>query len=150
LLPAFGEVRAADFGTRDLKRYLAKRRREEATNATIDREFAIVKRAIRLAAKADPLHTGAHVEELEALQDSQVDLKVKRIVLQPAETKNDEVRTLPISGEMLEWLRLEKEIRESKYPKCTYVFHENGEKLKAWRGDWDDASARAGVPGLVP
>ena len=194
LLPEFGEVRAADLGTRELKRYIAKRRREEASKATINRELAIIKRAFRLAAKSDPplvnrvpnitllhennvrkgflehdayitlrnelpahlralfvvgFHTGARVGELEALQDSQVDLKAKRIVLQPGETKNDEGRTLPIYGEMLEWLKLEKEIRESKHPKCTHVFHENGEKLRAWRGDWDEACIQAGVPGLL-
>jgi hypothetical protein len=54
LLPEFGETRAAEFGTRDLKRYVAKRRNEGAASATINRELAIPKRAFRLAAAADP------------------------------------------------------------------------------------------------
>jgi integrase len=193
-LPAFGEIRAADFGTRDLKRYIAERRREKATNATINRELAIVKRAFRLAEKSDPplvnrvpdvallqennvrkgfleheayitlrnelpaelralfvvgFHTGARVGELEDLRWPQVDFVAKRIVLRPGETKNGEGRTLPIFGHMLPWLQIERDIRDSKYPACPFVFHQNGEKLTGWRHDWDAACKRAGVPGLL-
>lgn len=48
-LPAFGDVRAADFGTWHIKQYIARRRREEAPNSTINREFAIVSRGFHLA-----------------------------------------------------------------------------------------------------
>jgi integrase len=54
LLPAFADIRAADFGTSDIKRYKAKRLAQEAANASINRELAIVKRAFRLAAQCDP------------------------------------------------------------------------------------------------
>jgi integrase len=194
LLPEFGEIRAAEFGTSDLKRYIAKRKRAEATNATINRELAIVKRAFRLAAAADPplvnrvpritmleennvrkgfledgvyvalrnelpeylsaifvvgFHTGARVGELESLQWSQVELNAKRIILRPGETKNRDGRTLPIYGEMLECLRMAKEVRDAKFPECPYVFHASGERLANWRHEWEDACKRAGVPGLL-
>lgn len=54
LVPAFGAVRAADFSTQHLKRYIAARRKEEAENATINRELAIVRRAFILASHCDP------------------------------------------------------------------------------------------------
>ena len=54
LLPALGGVRAADFGTSNVRRYIEQRRSEGAANATINRELAIVKRAFRLAAQSDP------------------------------------------------------------------------------------------------
>src|ERR1022692_2971554 len=41
LLPAFGEVRAADFGTWHIKQYIARRRREEAPNSTRNRELRV-------------------------------------------------------------------------------------------------------------
>jgi integrase len=194
LLPELGEIRAADFGTRDLKHYIAKRRNKGAENATINRELAIVKRAFRLAASADPplvnsiprislleennvrkgfleheayialrnelpdhlkaifvigFHTGARVGELEGLKWAQVELNAKRIILQPGETKNGEGRTLPIYGEMLEWLRIGREIRNAQFSNCPYVFHRDGERLANWRDDWDAACKRAGVEGLL-
>ena len=54
LMPAFGKVRASEFSTGHVTRYIAHRRREEAANATINRELAFLKRAFHLGAKADP------------------------------------------------------------------------------------------------
>jgi integrase len=54
LLPALGHIRAADFGTNQLKRYIADRQKQGAARATINRELAIIKRAFRLAAQSDP------------------------------------------------------------------------------------------------
>jgi integrase len=194
LLPELGEIRAADFGTRDLKCYITKRRKDGAENATINRELAIVKRAFRLAATSDPplvnriprislleennvrkgfleheayialrnelpdhlkaifvigFHTGARVGELEDLVWPRVELYARRIVLQPGETKNREGRALPIYGEMLEWLRMAKVIRDAHFPSCPYVFSRNGERLANWRDDWDAACERAGVAGVL-
>jgi integrase len=54
LLPALGAIRAAELGTRHIKRYIAQRQESGAANATINRELAIIKRAFNLAAKSDP------------------------------------------------------------------------------------------------
>jgi len=54
VLPELGEVRVADFGTQHVKRYVALRQKQEAANATINRELAIIKRAFSLGAKNDP------------------------------------------------------------------------------------------------
>jgi integrase len=54
LLPAFGKLRAAEFGTTDLNRYIKTRLKAGAANATVNRELAIVSRAFSLAAEHDP------------------------------------------------------------------------------------------------
>jgi hypothetical protein len=45
---------AADFGTSDVRRYIASRRRTRAANGSINRELAILKRAFHLAAENGP------------------------------------------------------------------------------------------------
>ena len=54
ILPQFGNVRVADFGTQHIRRYVALRKQEKAANATINRELAVIKRAFNLGAKHDP------------------------------------------------------------------------------------------------
>lgn len=54
LTPAFGNMRALDVGTSQVRNYISTRRREHAENATINRELAALKRAFNLAAEADP------------------------------------------------------------------------------------------------
>src|ERR1039457_1495003 len=50
LAPFFGEIRAADFTTQLVKRYIAQRQASGAKNGTINRELAIIRRAFNLAA----------------------------------------------------------------------------------------------------
>lgn len=71
LLPAFGEIRAAEFGTRHVKQYKTMRQRDRATNATINRELALVRRAFNLAAQADPPRV-ARVPHIKALKENNV------------------------------------------------------------------------------
>jgi integrase len=54
ILPILGDIRAADFGTSDLRSYIAGRRKAKAANASINRELAILKRAFHPAAENDP------------------------------------------------------------------------------------------------
>jgi integrase len=175
LVPFFGEIRAADFTTQHIKRYVAQRRKEEAQNATINRELAIVRRAFRLGAKCDPpkvaripyvqllkesnvrtgfleyeryvalrnelpwyirplfvtaYQVGGRRGELTSIEWSQVDFNSSQIRLHASEPKNEEARTLPIYGEMREWLIMAQEIRDQDFPKCSWVFYTAaGERL---------------------
>jgi integrase len=194
LLPTLGQVRAAELGTGAIKRYIAQRRREEASNATINRELAIVKRAFRIAARAEPpmvarvphipmleehnvrkgfvehdvylrlrdelpedlrplfvvaYYTGARVGELKALQWGQVDLAASRITLEPGTTKNREGRSLPIYGEMSDWLRKLKAERDRSRPNCPFVFQREGSPIKNFRKSWAGACERAEVSGKL-
>lgn len=54
ILPAIGEIRAAEFSSQDLKRYIASRREQGVTDATINRELAVIRRGFTLAARRDP------------------------------------------------------------------------------------------------
>jgi integrase len=52
--PKLGNARAAIFGTGHADRYIQARREEKASDATINRELAIVRRAFSLGMRADP------------------------------------------------------------------------------------------------
>lgn len=52
--PAIGALRAADFGSQQVKRYVSDRRRAGAAEATINRELSIVRRAFTLALGTEP------------------------------------------------------------------------------------------------
>jgi integrase len=54
LRPRLGEIRAADFGSQQIKRYIADRRRADAANATINRELSVIRRGYSLALRSDP------------------------------------------------------------------------------------------------
>jgi integrase len=94
-------------------------------------------------------YTGARKGELLSLRWEQVDFAANRIVLDPGTTKNREGRTLPIYGEMREWLLIEKQIRDAQYPACPYVFRRGGKPVKNFHKSWALACERAGVPGLL-
>jgi integrase len=67
----FGKIRAADFGTANLKAYISARKRAGAANATINRELAIVRRAFNLAFEHDP-PKAARVPHISALEENNV------------------------------------------------------------------------------
>jgi integrase len=54
LRPAFGAIRAAEFSTGHIRRYVAERLNDGAANSTINRELEIVERAFRLASECEP------------------------------------------------------------------------------------------------
>jgi integrase len=54
ILPALGKVRAADFGTAHLNRYVDQRRKEGAATGSINRELSIIRRVFNLALQHDP------------------------------------------------------------------------------------------------
>jgi integrase len=54
LRPFLGDVRAADFSTTLVKNYKTRRQSERASNASINRELTMLKRAFNLGYRADP------------------------------------------------------------------------------------------------
>jgi integrase len=74
-----------------------------------------------------------------------VDLENKTIRLEPDETKNDEARIIPLADELLEMLRLQKQIRDDKWPECPWVFFRNGKRICSIRSAWDAACVAAGL-----
>jgi len=95
-------------------------------------------------------YIGARTGELKRLKWAQVDLDALVITLDPGTTKDGEGRTLPIYGEMIEWLRMEREIRDQNYPDCPWVFRRAGKPIKNFRKSWARAAKAAGLENLVP
>jgi integrase len=195
LLPQIAKVRAAEFSSDHLTRYRQMRKKQKASNASINRELAIVKRIFNLALESDPpkiarmphvkmleesnvragfldheqylrfrdklpeelrlflvvaYHIGARSGELLPLKWTQVDLEALEITLHPGETKNDQGRPIPIYGDMIEWLKIEKAIRDQNYPSCPWVFHRQGKRIRSFRTSWDKAAQAAAVGRILP
>jgi len=66
LRPKLGELRAADFGTAEVRRYKGARKHEKAEAATINRELSILKRAFSLGSRHEPalVAHNPHVEKI--------------------------------------------------------------------------------------
>jgi integrase len=54
LNPAFGKIPAKHFGTVHIRRYIVQRQSERAANASINRELAVVRRALHLGKESEP------------------------------------------------------------------------------------------------
>ena len=65
VLPFFGEARASVITTADVRRYIAHRQDEGASNGTINRELTAIKRAFSLAAQAGRIMLRPHIPMLE-------------------------------------------------------------------------------------
>jgi integrase len=95
-------------------------------------------------------HVGGRRGELSSIQWLQVDFAAGQIRLHGTDTKNQEGRTLPIYGEMRDWLTVAKEIRDQKHPTCPWVFYdEKGARLYWFYEEWRAACERAGISGLL-
>jgi integrase len=72
-----------------------------------------------------------------------VDLREKVIRLDPGETKNDEGRVIPLGGELLEMLKMQKSIRDEKWPRCPWVFSRGAKPIRTFGGAWVKACIAA-------
>lgn len=95
-------------------------------------------------------HLGNRLGELRKLTWPQVDFKNQQIRLEPGTTKNKHGRTLPIYGDMTQWLDMQKSIRDEKFPNCPWVFFSpDGKQLGEFRKTWKTACMAAGCEGLL-
>jgi integrase len=91
-------------------------------------------------------YTGCRRGEVLALEWSQVDLLEGMVRLEPGTTKNKRARMIPLNPELLEMFKMQKAIRDEKYPSCPWVFFTpTGERIRDFRGAWDAACIRAGL-----
>jgi integrase len=193
LEPTIGNIRAAQFGLQQFKRYVADRRRDGAADATINREMAIIRRGFTLALQNDPplvsrapfipkleednvregfvedaqyralrdkmpahlrcllvvgYHVGCRIGELRQVRWDQVDFAASEIKLARRQTKAKAARTLPIYGDMREWLLMQKAERDQDWPECPLVFHYLGRPIGSHIKGWSAACKNAGLKGL--
>jgi integrase len=194
LAPFFGSLRAMDITTDRVRAYRVKRQDQGASNGSVNRELAALKRMFNLAAEMTPpkvarvpyipmlkernvrkgffehgeylallrelpsylkpvltfgYYTGARAGEILGLRWHQVDLSSRTVHLEPGTTKNDQPRTIAITGELLEILKLRKKIRDLHFPECDYVFFNEGKNISKFERAWKSAASRAGIAGKL-
>lgn len=86
-------------------------------------------------------HTGMRLGEILKLRWPSVKLVSAEICLDPGTTKNGDPRTIPLPGELLEMLRMER----ARNPKSEFVFMRAGERIASFRKAWNSACVRAGL-----
>ncbi len=64
-------------------------------------------------------------------------------------TKNRQARTIFLTGELLEVVQRQREIRDRLYPGCPWVFFSEGKQIKSFRRSWNTACRKAGVAGKI-
>jgi integrase len=90
-------------------------------------------------------YTGMRLGEILGLKWANVSFLDAQIRLDPGSTKNDEPRTIPLTGELLEMLK----ILRQKASGCEFVFSRHGRPVRSFRKAWTSACTRAKLPGLL-
>ena len=90
-------------------------------------------------------YTGMRLGEILNLRWSNVALQNAEIRLDPGATKNDEPRTIPLTGELLEMLGIERQ----RSLDGEFVFTRAGQQIGSFYKAWKSATKRAGLPGLL-
>jgi integrase len=194
LMPFFRGFRGVDVTTDRVRAYITQRQQEGASNGSINRELAALKRMFNLASEMTPpktvrvphipmlrecnvrkgffehdeylalqrelpeyvkpvlafgYFTGAREGEILSPRWGQVNLEGHTVHLEPGSTKNDQPRTIPLTGELLETVKIQKAACDSRFPKCDYVFHRKGQRIGNFQRAWKSACKRAGVSGRL-
>jgi len=93
--------------------------------------------------------TGAREGEILKLKWDQVNLEQHTAYLEPGSTKNDQPRTIPLAGELLETLKIQKAACDQRCPTCEHVFHRKGRRIVNFYRAWKSACKRACVSGRL-
>jgi integrase len=194
VLPFFAGLRAVDITTDRVRAYTVRRQEQGASNGTINRELAALKRMFNLATEMTPpkvarvpyipmlkesnvrrgffedgeylalrrelpshlrpvltfgYYTGARLGEILRLRWSQVNLSSRTVYLEPGTTKHDQPRTIPLTGELYETLKMQKGMRDLAFPACEHVFCHKGKEIRSFHRAWKSALNRAGIEGKL-
>ncbi len=89
-------------------------------------------------------HTGCRRGEILALQWHQVDIEERCVRLEPGETKNDESRIIPLTGELLAMLKLMYAARTRETGSTEHLFVKDGMPIRSFRSEWEAACKACG------
>lgn len=95
-------------------------------------------------------HSGMRAGEVSSLQWTQMNLDLGFAWLKPIDTKTSQPRLFYFTEELLETLIEWRAHTKAKYPFCPWVCHRNGRQLKTCRYSFKKASAKIGMPGMIP
>jgi len=89
--------------------------------------------------------------EPPTLQWSEIDYHGRRLRLRATESKNKTARYLPYGNSPMLCAIIERrwQARAAAGDGAVFVFHRNGQRIRDFRGAWDGACERAGVPDLL-
>lgn len=90
--------------------------------------------------------TGMRKQEILSLQWNQVNVFDRKIVLESGTTKNGEARTIFMTDELFEEVLRQKKLRDVKFPQCSFVFFNEGRRIRNFRFAWDKALRTCGYP----
>jgi len=124
----FGPMRAGSITTSEVQRYIVKRQSEGASNATINRDLAALRRMFSLAAKATPP-------------------KVARVPYIPALAENNARKGF---FEYEEFERVRTALPEHLKPLTTFAYHTGWRKSEITNLTWDQVDLHTGTVRLEP
>jgi len=92
--------------------------------------------------------------EILTRQWRHVDLDAGFMRLEPGETKNGKGRMFPLFPELRDALEQQRrytdDVEQATGQIVPWVFHRDGEPIRAFRGTWEKACKAAGLPALIP
>ena len=90
-------------------------------------------------------YTGMRLGKILNLRWRNINFLEAEARLDPGTTKNDAARTIPLAGELLGMLKMERQ----KHQHGDFVFTRDGRPVKIFRKAWTSACKRAGLAGLL-
>ena len=100
---------------------------------------------LQILARASFL-SGMRKGELQNLRwEPNIDID-ERFEIKVTETKNKEVKIIPLVGELLSIIQGQRNLMRLNHPNCPWVFFQpNGKQIKDFRGSWKKALKEAGI-----